>query len=464
MTYDYDLIVIGAGSGGVRAARLAAAKGKQVAVIEGRALGGTCVNVGCVPKKLFVYAAQFSQLFAQSRGYGWQLGEPGFDWPTLRDNKTAEIERLNGIYLRLLETSGAEVVRGWASVAAPHQVRVALCTGGERLLSGATILLATGGEPFIPALPGAELAVSSNEMFYLDQLPERAVVVGGGYIAVEFAGILNGLGVATTLIYRGPRLLKAFDAELAERLAAELRDSGIALHLNSDVVAIHGQQGRPQSVELASGNRIATDLVLYATGRRAATAGLGLENTGVVLRDNGSVVVDERFATAEPSIYAIGDLIDRLQLTPVAIREAVALVDHLYGDGSAVLSYADIPTAIFSQPEIATVGPSEEQAREQFAELDVYVTEFKPMLATLAGVGGKIVMKLLVDASCDRVVAAHMLGEHAAETIQGLAIAIKAGASKAHFDATVGIHPSAAEEWVTLRQVSRRYRGGQLQG
>lgn len=460
----YDLIVIGAGSGGVRAARLAAAKGKRVAVVEGRALGGTCVNVGCVPKKLFVYASQFAEQFEQSRGYGWSLSEPQFDWPTLRDNKTAEIERLNGIYQLLLNNSGAEIIRGWARVAGPHHVSVALEDGSECELYGEAILLATGGQPFIPALPGAEMAVSSNEMFYLPQLPERAVVVGGGYIAVEFAGILNGLGVDTTLIYRGPKLLKIFDGELAERLAEAMQQAGIKLCLNSDVVAIHSDHGEPQCVELNDGRHIDAGLVLYATGRRAATEQLGLETTGVVLRDNGSVVVDENYTTAEPSIYAIGDIIDRLQLTPVAIREAVVLIDQLYGDGQAVLSYADIPTAIFSQPEIGTVGPSEEQAKVEFARLDVYVTEFKPMLATLGGHGGKIVMKLLVDGSSDRVIAAHMLGEHAAETIQGLAIAIKAGATKADFDSTVGIHPSAAEEWVTLREVTRHYRNGELEG
>ncbi len=458
---DYDLIVVGAGSGGVRAARLAAGHGKKVAVIEGRALGGTCVNVGCVPKKLFVYASQFSEQFATSAGYGWSVGQPSFDWPTLRDNKTAEIERLNGIYQRLLDNAGADVVRGWATLAGPHQVNVALADGGQRQLSADKILLATGGQPFMPAVPGAELAVSSDQMFYLEQLPERAVVVGGGYIAVEFAGILNGLGVATTLVYRGPTLLKAFDHELGERLTDELTAAGIDVRLNSDVVAIHGS-GQPTAAELASGEQLPCGLVLYATGRRAATAGLGLEQTGAVLRDNGSLVVDERFATAEPSIHAIGDMIDRLQLTPVAIREAVALIDQLYGSGSAAFSYADIPTAVFSQPELATVGSAEQVAVAEYPQLDVYVTEFKPMLATLGGGHGKIVMKLLVDASSDRVVAAHMLGEHAAETIQGLAIAIKAGASKAHFDATVGIHPSAAEEWVTLRQVTRRYRDGVL--
>lgn len=459
--HEFDLVVIGAGSGGVRAARLAAGLGKKVAVVEGGALGGTCVNVGCVPKKLFVYASQFREQFAHSRGYGWTLPAPSFDWPTLRDNKTTEIERLNGIYQRLLDNSGAEIIRGWATIAGPHQVTVTLADGDQRQLNGERILLATGGQPFIPAVPGAELVVSSNEMFYLDQLPQRAVVVGGGYIAVEFAGILNGLGVQTAIVYRGPALLKAFDRELGERLTTELTAAGIEVRLNSDVAAIHGS-AVPTAVELEGGEQLPAELVLYATGRRAATAGLGLENTGVVVRDNGSVVVDEQFATAEPSIYAIGDMIDRLQLTPVAIREAVVLIDQLYGSGEAQFSYADIPTAVFSQPEIGTVGPAEQVAVDEFPQLDVYVTEFKPMLATLGGGSGKIVMKLLVDASSDRVVAAHMLGEHAAETIQGLAIAIKAGASKAHFDATVGIHPSAAEEWVTLRQVTRRYRNGVL--
>lgn len=444
--FDYDLFVIGAGSGGVRAARMAASKGKKVAVAEDRYLGGTCVNVGCVPKKLFVYASQFSELFHASKGFGWSLTEqPSFDWPSLRDNKTREIERLNGIYNKLIENSGADLFDGRATVAGPHRVTVNGTT-----YSAKTILIATGGWPYIPEFPGSELALSSNEMFSLEQLPKTAVVVGGGYIAVEFAGILNGLGVETHLVYRGANLLKSFDREMSDKVTEGMAAKGVNIHLNTQINEIIKSEGS-LSVVLQDMTSIDSGLVLYATGRQANTANLGLENTAVVLRDNGSIVVDDNFCSAEPSIYALGDVIDRVQLTPVAIQEAMVLVDHLYGDGSAAIDYSDIPTAVFCQPELGTVGLSEEQARAEYQDIAVYTSDFKPMLQTLGGGADRITMKLVVDTQTDRVVGCHMVGDHAAEIIQGLGIALKAGATKAHFDATVGIHPSAAEEFVTMR-------------
>jgi glutathione reductase (NADPH) len=449
-SFDYDLFVIGAGSGGVRAARMAASKGKKVAVAEERYLGGTCVNVGCVPKKLFVYASQFPESFHASAGFGWTVPKaPTFDWPTLRDNKTAEIVRLNGIYNSLIDNSGADLFDGRATIAGPQLVSVNGQTYRTR-----SILVATGGWPYIPEFPGSELAISSNEMFFLDELPEKAVVVGGGYIAVEFAGILNGLGVETHLVYRGPHLLKSFDRQMSDKIQQGMIDKGVHIHLNTEISQIVQADGG-LSVGLDNQADMTAGLVLYAAGRVANTANLGLETTNVALANNGAIVVDEHFATAEPSIYALGDVIDRIQLTPVAIQEAMVLVDHLFGEAVAEIDYKGIPTAVFCQPELGTVGLSEEKARAEYEDIDVYVSDFKPMLQTLGGGSDRITMKLIVDSATDRVVGCHMVGEHAAEVIQGMGIALKAGATKAHFDATVGIHPSAAEEFVTMRDKSR---------
>jgi glutathione reductase (NADPH) len=449
-SFDYDLFVIGAGSGGVRAARMAASKGKKVAVAEERYLGGTCVNVGCVPKKLFVYASQFPELFHASAGFGWTVSQqPTLDWAALRDNKTAEIERLNGIYNSLIDNSGADLFDGRATITGPHQVMV-----NDRAYSARAILVATGGWPYIPEFPGSEHAISSNEMFYLEQLPKTAVVVGGGYIAVEFAGILNGLGVETHLVYRGPNLLKSFDRDMADKVAQGMVAKGVNLHLNTEINQIT-KTATDLSVSLQGQGSLNAGLVLYATGRQPNTAGLGLETTSVVTASNGAIVVDDNFATAEPSIYALGDVIDRVQLTPVAIQEAMVLVDYLYGEGRAHIDYSNIPTAVFCQPELGTVGLSEEQARLQYRDIAVYISDFKPMLQTLGGGADRITMKLIVDTASDRVIGCHMVGEHAAEIIQGMGIALKAGATKADFDATVGIHPSAAEEFVTMREKAR---------
>ena len=448
--YDYDLFVIGAGSGGVRAARMAASKGKKVAVAEERYLGGTCVNVGCVPKKLFVYASQFPELYKASEGFGWNFKTmPSLDWKILRNNKTKEIERLNGIYQDLIEHSGADLFYSRATIAGPNNVTV-----NKTTYSAETILVATGGWPFVPDFQGKEFAVTSNEMFYLEELPKKAVVVGGGYIAVEFAGILNGLGVETHLVYRGPRLLKSFDKEMTNKICEGMQRKGVHFHFNSEIRRITKTSGS-LSVTLDSGGVLDADLALCATGRKANTEALGLENTAVVRRENGSIVVDSFFATADPNVYALGDVIDRVQLTPVAIQEAMVLIDHLYGDGATTINYDNIPTAVFSQPEFGSVGLSEEKASERYTDVQIFVSEFRPMLQTLGGGGERILMKLVVDGETDLVLGCHMVGEHAAEIIQGMGIALTAGATKAQFDATVGIHPSAAEEFVTMRSQVR---------
>ena len=448
--FDYDLFVIGAGSGGVRAARMAASKGKKVALAEERYLGGTCVNVGCVPKKLFVYASQFPEQFHSSQGFGWShAAQPTFDWATLRDNKTTEIQRLNSIYESLIDNSGADLFDGRATVLGPNSVAVNGMT-----YSAKVILVATGGWPFIPDFPGCEHAISSNEMFFLDELPATAVVVGGGYIAVEFAGILNGLGVDTHLVYRGANLLKSFDREMSDKITAGMQEKGVKLHLNTQITSVEKEAGL-FNVNTDRGETIISGLVLYATGRIANTSGLGLENTKIELRRDGSIPVNEQFCTTEPSVYALGDVIDRVQLTPVAIQEAMVLVDHLYGRGDAKIDYDNIPTAVFCQPEFGTVGLSEEAAIESYDDIAVYTSDFKPMLQTLGDGNDRITMKLIVDKESDKVVGCHMVGEHAAEIIQGMGIAIKAGATKADFDATVGIHPSAAEEFVTMREPTR---------
>jgi glutathione reductase (NADPH) len=446
-SYDFDLFVIGAGSGGVRTARMAALKGKRAAIAEASELGGTCVNVGCVPKKLFVYSSQFPELFKASKGYGWNVEQTAtFDWDRLRDNKTAEIKRLNAIYQGLLDNSGATVLRGKARIEAPQQVAV-----NGVSYSAKTILIATGGWPYIPKFPGSNLAITSNEMFYLEQLPKTAVIVGGGYIAVEFAGILNGLGVETHLICRGSQLLKAFDSEVARWVHDGMLDKGVTVHLETEVNRID-KQNSGLEVTLNNNQVIKSDIALYATGRKANTTELGLENTAIKIKNNGSILVDNNFNTAEPSIYAIGDVIDRVQLTPVAIKEAMHLIEHLYGDQFIPsMNYENIPTAVFSQPELATVGLTELQAKQEYSSIQVYKSDFKPMLNTLGGGSERTFIKLIVDNNTNRVVGCHMVGDHAAEIIQGIAIAITAGATKADFDATLGIHPSSAEELVTLR-------------
>lgn len=451
--YDWDLFVIGAGSGGVRAARTAAASGARVAVAEDRYLGGTCVNVGCVPKKLYSYAAHFHDAFEDAAGFGWQLGEtPQFDWATLRDNKVGEIKRLNGIYGRLLEGAGVRLINGRARVLDAHTVEVA----GETHRAE-KILVAVGGWPFVPEFPGSDLALTSNEVFDLDAFPERFLVLGGGYIAVEFASIFNGLGSETHLVYRGELFLRGFDQQVREFTRDQMAAKGVNLHFETNIERIERSEGG-LAVTLTSGEVLEVDAVLAATGRRPHLAGLGLDALGVELTESGHVAVNDRFESSVPSILALGDVTGGLELTPVALAEAMHLVAHHFGDTppAAPLNYRNIATAVFCHPNIATVGLCEEQAREQCGEIRVYVTDFRPMKHTLSGSQERCLMKLIVDDESDVVVGAHMVGEEAGEVIQGIAIAVRAGLTKADFDATVGIHPTGAEEFVTLRTPTRR--------
>jgi len=447
MTHDFDLFVIGAGSGGVRAARFAAGFGARVAVAESRYLGGTCVNVGCVPKKLLVYGAHFAEDFEQAAGFGWNLGEADFDWPTLIANKNREIQRLNGIYRNLLVGSGVSLLEGHARILDPHCVEV----NGQRY-SARHILIATGGWPQLPDIPGKELAIGSNEAFHLQQLPRRVLVVGGGYIAVEFASIFHGLGAQTSQLYRGELFLRGFDAAVRRHLREELEKKGLDLQFNSDIERIERQADGSLLATLRDGRRLETDCVFYATGRRPMLDNLGLENTGVELDERGFIRVDEQYQTAEPSILALGDVIGRVQLTPVALAEGMAVARRLFRpEEYRPVDYRNIPTAVFSLPNIATVGLTEEQARAEGHAVKVFESRFRPMKLTLTECQERTLMKLVVDADTDRVLGCHMVGPEAGEIIQGLAVAIKAGATKRVFDDTLGIHPTAAEEFVTLR-------------
>ena len=443
--YDYDLITIGGGSGGVRASRMSATRGARVALIESGALGGTCVNVGCIPKKLFSYAAHAASDVADARGFGWSVSAMQFDWKVLLANKDREIARLNGVYAKVLQDAGVTVITGRARVLDAHTVAI-----GDRTLTAAHLLIATGGHAVKPAIPGAELGVTSDQAFHLDALPRRVVVIGGGYIAVEFASIFNGLGVETTLLHRGAQLLRGFDDDLGKVLAEELVQHGITLVLNETPVGL-ARDGDGLRVRLGSGRTLDTDLVMFATGRLPNVNGLGLEAAGVKLAQNGAVQVDDFYCSSAPSIHAIGDVIDRVQLTPVAIAEGMALARTLFKGEPAVLDYANIPTAVFSHPHIGSVGLTETEARERHGAVEIYRTRFRPLKATLSGSAERIFMKLVVARDSGRVLGAHMVGAEAGEIIQGIAVALHCGATKAQFDATIGIHPTTAEEFVTLR-------------
>ncbi len=447
MTYDFDLFVIGAGSGGVRAARFAAGYGARVAVAESRYLGGTCVNVGCVPKKLLVYGAHFAEDFEQAQGFGWSLDQAQFDWPTLIANKNREIERLNGIYRNLLVNSGVTLLEGHARLLDGHSVEL----GGKRY-SAKHILIATGGWPHVPDIPGREHAIDSNQAFFLPQLPKRVLVVGGGYIAVEFASIFNGLGAQTSLLYRGELFLRGFDGAVRQHLHEELSKRGLDLQFNSDITRIDKQADGSLLATLKDGRELATDCVFYATGRRPMLDNLGLENTEVQLDERGYIQVDEQYQSTAPSIMAIGDVIGRVQLTPVALAEGMAVARRLFKpEEYRKVDYKMIPTAVFSLPNIGTVGLSEEQAREEGHRVVVFESRFRPMKLTLTDCQERTLMKLVVDADSDRVLGCHMVGPEAGEIVQGLAIALKAGATKRMFDETIGVHPTAAEEFVTMR-------------
>jgi glutathione reductase (NADPH) len=445
MSYDYDLFVIGAGSGGVRASRIAAGFGAKVAVAEEYRVGGTCVIRGCVPKKLLVYASHFSEDFETAEGYGWSVGESKFDWKTLIARKDAEIDRLEGLYGQTLGGAGVEVIRGRATIADPNTVRV-----GDDTFTAKKILVAVGGWPSMPDVPGIEHAISSNEALHLDDLPKRVVVVGGGYIAVEFAGIFNGMGSEVIQLYRSEQILRGFDDDLRKRLADEMGKKGIDVRTGVNVTTIAKTEAGV-SLTLTDGSTLEADAVMYATGRTPNTKGLGLENAGVELAKNGAIKVDEYSRTNVASVFAVGDVTDRVQLTPVAIKEGHAFALTEFNDTPVSPEHDAIPSAVFSQPPIGTVGVSEADAREKYGEIEVYESDFRPMKHTLGGSDERAYTKLIVEKATGKVVGAHMIGLDAAEIIQGIGIAVKAGLTKAQFDATVAVHPSSAEEFVLMR-------------
>ena len=452
--YDYGLFVIGGGSGGVRAARVASQHGAKVAIAEEYRYGGTCVIRGCVPKKLFVYASHFAEEFENAAGFGWTVGDARFDWSRLIANKDAEIARLEGIYEGLLNQAGVEIHRGHARLLDPHRVEVAGSARGAE-----TILIATGGHPVFPPGQGWDLGISSNQAFHLEALPERIVVYGGGYISVEFAGIFNGLGARITQIYRGEQILRGFDDDVRATLAEEMIKKGIDLRVETRVERIEktgrgqGQgQGQGLTLHLGDGTALETDLVMAATGRRPNVENLGLAEAGVALNEKGAIKVDRFSRSSQAHIYALGDVTDRLNLTPVAIHEAMAFVETVFGGRPRAPDHGAVPSAVFSDPPVATVGLSEAQARAQLYTVAVYRSSFRPLKHTLSGRDETTMVKLVVDGDTGQVVGAHMVGLDAPEIIQGVAIAIKAGATKADFDATLGIHPTAAEEFVTLRE------------
>ena len=452
-SHAFDLFVIGGGSGGVRAARMAAQLGARVALAEAAALGGTCVNVGCIPKKLYSYAAHYAHDFRDAAGFGWALDEPRFDWARLKANRAEEISRLNRVYERLLEDAGVHIVRGWASLVDGHAVNVATTHGAQRFSAG-HILLATGGTPVVPAIAGAQLGVSSDSMFDLEPFPQRLAVVGGGYIACEFASIFRGLGARVHLLYRGEQILRGFDDEIRHFIAAELVKHGVDLRLHTDVHALE-RSADGIAVTLEEHRVLHVDTVLLATGRVPNVNGLGLEAAGVRQGKDAAIVVDAQFRTSVPSVYAVGDVTARVQLTPVALAEGMVVVDQLFGDGRRAMSYEGIPTAVFTHPNIGTVGLTEQQARERFGQVTIYRSDFKALKHTLSGSTERCLMKLVVDTTSDRVVGLHMVGPDAGEIVQGFAVAMKAGATKAMFDATLGIHPTIAEEFVTMREPAR---------
>jgi glutathione reductase (NADPH) len=446
MAYDFDLVVIGAGSGGTRASRLSAGYGARVAVVEESRLGGTCVNLGCIPKKLFVYAAHYGEDFADAAAYGWEVGPRRFDFARLRKNKDVEIARLNGVYAKLLDDAGVTRIDGRARLVDAHTVAV-----GERRISAEHILVASGGWPSLPQTPGIEHAITSNEVFGLERLPERVVVVGGGYIAVEFAGIFHGMGAHTTQLYRGELFLRGFDGSVRRALAAEMRKRGVDLRFGADVARIEKTRAGLR-LTLNDGSALEADAVLYATGRAPNTRGLGLDAAGVKTGTSGEILVDDYSRTSVPSVWAIGDVTDRINLTPVALHEGICFARTVFGGAPTKPDYRDVPTAVFSTPSIGTVGLTEEEARERHGDVLVFQSSFKPLRHTLTGRDEQTLVKLVVDRASDRVLGAHMLGPEAGEIVQGLGVAVKCGITKAQLDTTIGIHPTTAEEFVTLRQ------------
>ena len=448
--FDFDLFVIGGGSGGVRAARMSAQRGARVALAEVADMGGTCVNVGCIPKKLYSYAAHYAEMFEESHGFGWEGVAPKLNWNLLKANRAKEISRLNGIYINLLDSAGVKIIKGWARLLDAHTVEV-----GDQKYTAKTLLVSTGGTALVPAVKGHEYVVTSDSMFDLKPFPKRLAVVGGGYIACEFASIFNGLGSKVTQIHRGEKLLTGFDDDVRSFIASEMRKTGVDLQLESEVETIT-KTSEGLVVARKGGGHFTVDAVLYATGRIPNTNGLGLEAAGVAVTAAGAIKIDERYQTSVPSIYALGDVTARMQLTPVALGEAMVVVDQLFGPlagkNPRSMSYDFIPTAVFTHPNIGTVGYSEAAARANFDSISVYRSDFKALKHTLSGSTERTLMKLLVDDTTDRVVGLHMVGPDAGEVVQGFAVAMKAGATKAQFDSTIGIHPTLAEEFVTMRE------------
>lgn len=445
--FDFDLFVIGAGSGGVRAARIAASHGARVAVAEEYRVGGTCVIRGCVPKKLLVYGSHFAEDLADARRFGWDTSGATFDWPTLRDNVAAEVNRLEGLYGQTLANNKVTLFAQRASIAGPN--RVALADGSE--VSAAHILIATGARPAVPDIAGAELAITSNEVFHLDKLPRRAVIAGAGYIANEFAGIFHELGVDVTLVTRGDRMLRSYDSEIVDRLVAISQAKGIDIRFNFPFLGIAQNADGSLTVQGGDAGDIETDLVMFAIGRVPNSAGLGLETLGVDMGDDGSIFVDAHAHTNVPGIYAVGDVTGRVQLTPVAIREGHALADNLFGGQNRTIDYRAIPTAVFANPPLAGVGLTEAEARDQFANVTVYRSDFRAMKNVLADRNERALYKMVVDGDTDRVLGLHIIGPDSGEILQAAAIAVKAGLTKAHFDDTVALHPSMAEELVLMK-------------
>jgi len=449
--YDYDLFVIGAGSGGVRAARLAATSGAKVVVAEEYRVGGTCVIRGCVPKKFMVYASEFAHDFEIARGYGWTVENPKFDWNKFLMSKDQEISRLSGIYTSNLTKAGADLLLGTATFKDPHTLEV-VNSKGAKTVTADKVLIAAGARPKLPDLPGIEHVITSEEAFHLTELPKRMVIVGGGYIAIEFAGIFHGLGVDVTLIYRGPNLLRGFDEDVRAHLADELRRSGLRVLLSCEHESIEKREDGVLVSHVGEGLKIESEVVMFATGREPHVKLLGLDKAGVEINDKGAVAVDEYSRTKAENIWAIGDVTDRMALTPVAIREAQAFHETVYRDRPTKFDYADVPTAVFSQPPVGVVGLTEGQARHQFGEVDIYLTRFRPMKTLFAGSEARMLMKLVVERATDRVLGCHIVGEDSPEMIQMAGIAVKAGLTKAQWDSTCALHPSAAEELVTLRE------------
>jgi glutathione reductase (NADPH) len=443
--YDFDLFTLGAGSGGVAGSRRAGSYGARVGIAESVRVGGTCVLRGCVPKKLLVYASHFADDFADAAGYGWTVPAPSFDWPTLIERKNRELDRLNGIYLKLLADAGVRLYEGRARLLDAHTVEI-----GETRVTAKRIMIATGGRPLLPQIPGIAHAITSDEALDLPALPRRITIVGSGYIAVEFAGIFSALGVEVTISLRGDAVLRGFDEDVREALTAELRTHGIKIKPRTEVRHIEKTSAGFVLTDQHGAGTV-TDTVMYAIGRVPNSQGLGLEQLGIPLGVNGEIAVDEWSQTAVPGIYAVGDVTDRLNLTPVAIAEARALAETHYNGNPTRFDPSGVPSAVFSQPTVATVGLTEAQARQSLGAVDIYRTRFRPMKHTLSGREERVMMKLVVERATDKVVGCHMVGADAPEIIQGLAIAVKCGATKRQFDQTIGIHPTTAEEFVTLR-------------